>query len=82
MTEAQIYDQLNEIFNDVFMRDDITLRPEMTAADIRGWDSHKQIEIVLMCEESFKAKFSTREIDALGSVGDLVRLIAEKTGKA
>jgi acyl carrier protein len=31
-------------------------------------------------EEQWKIRFSTRELDALRSVGDLVRIIAAKTG--
>ena len=51
-TEAEIYGDLTEIFHDVFMRDDIVLSPELTAKQVQGWDSFKQIEIVLASEEN------------------------------
>ncbi len=82
MSEADIYTFLTDTFHDVFMRDDIVLKPELTAKDVDGWDSFKQIEIVLATEERFGIKFSTREVDSLQNVGDLVRLVSAKTGKA
>ena len=78
MAEAEIYAALEEIFHDVFMRDDIKLKPETTAKDVAGWDSFKQIEIILAVESQYHIKFNTRELDSLQSVGDLVRTIAGK----
>jgi acyl carrier protein len=78
MPEAEIYAALEEIFQDVFLRDDITLKPETTAKDIAGWDSFKQIEIILAVESQYHIKFNTRELDSLQSVADLVRAIAGK----
>lgn len=82
MSEAAIYAFLTDTFHDVFMRDDILLKPELTAKDVEGWDSFKQIEILLATEERFGIKFSTREVDSLQSIGDLVRLVGAKTNKA
>jgi acyl carrier protein len=79
MSEADIYAFLTDTFHDVFMRDDIVLKPELSAKDVEGWDSFKQIEIVLATEERFGIKFSTREVDSLQNVGDLVRLVSAKT---
>lgn len=78
-TEAEIYPALTTIFRDVFLRDDLTLTPELSAHDVQGWDSFKQIEIIMASEEHWKIRFSTRELDALRCVGDLARTIAAKT---
>ncbi len=78
MTENEIYAGLRDIFADVFLRDDIVLAPETAAPDVRGWDSFKQIEIVMAVEERFGIKLRTREIDALRTVGDLAAAIAAK----
>jgi acyl carrier protein len=79
-TEAKIYGDLTEIFHDVFMRDDIKLSPELTAKGVQGWDSFKQIEIIMACEEKWGIKFNTRELDALRCVGDLATMVGKKTG--
>jgi acyl carrier protein len=78
MQEVDVYAALKEIFADVFLRDDIPLGPALTAKDVAGWDSFKQIEIILAVEEKYKIKFNTREIDSLQTVGDLVRVIINK----
>lgn len=80
MSDAEIYAALAEIFSDVFLKDDIELRPELSAKDVPGWDSFKQIDIILAVEEKYRIKFNTKELDSLHNVGDLVRVIAAKTG--
>lgn len=78
-TEAEAYAALKEVFADVFMRDDLELTPSLTAKQVPGWDSFKQIEIIMATEERYGIKFNTRELDSLQSVGDLVRVIQAKT---
>jgi acyl carrier protein len=77
--ESEIYDALNGIFREVFLRDDIVLAPQMTAKDVQGWDSFKQIEILLALEEKYGIKFRTKELDGLANVGDLARTVLTKT---
>lgn len=77
-TEAEVYGALDEIFKDVFMRDDLALKAELTAKDVQGWDSFKQIEIIMATEERFNIKFTTRELDSLRCVGDLASVILNK----
>ena len=77
--EAEIYRGLEEILRDVFLRDDLAITPDLTASQVEGWDSFKQIEIVMAAEEKWNIKFSTRELDGLRSIGDLARAIAART---
>jgi acyl carrier protein len=79
MTEPEIYQALTTIFQDVFLRDDIPIAPELSGKDVPDWDSFKQIEIIIAVEGRFGIRFSTREMDGLASVGDLARLITAKT---
>jgi acyl carrier protein len=79
-TQVEIYRDLAEIFADVFMRDDIVLSPALTAKDVKGWDSFKQIELIMASEEKWGIKFNTRELDALRNVGDLAKMIETKVG--
>lgn len=78
-SEADIYTALTEMFRDIFQRDDMELTPTLNARDVQGWDSFKQIEIVMASEERWGIKFRTRELDSLQSVGDLVAMIGRKT---
>jgi acyl carrier protein len=77
-SEPEIYAFLQEIFADVFGRDDIVLTPTLTAKDVEGWDSYRQIEILIAAQDHFGVKLSTRELDNLHCIGDLVSAIAKK----
>lgn len=77
-----IYDDLNEIFRDVFGDDAISLAPSTTAADVAGWDSFNHINVVVAVESRFGIKFSTAEVERLRNVGDMATLIARKRAAA
>jgi len=79
MQEIEVYTTLSDIFRDVFMREDMQLKPELTAKDVPGWDSFKQIEIIIAIEEKYGIKFHTKELDSLSNVGDLARVVMTKT---
>ncbi len=76
--EATIYAELTDIFRDVFSNDDMVLTPALNAQDVAGWDSFKQIEIIVSAEQKFGIKLNTREIDSLKCVGDLAAVIGRK----
>jgi acyl carrier protein len=79
MTEPEIYEALKPIFADLFGRDDIVLAPGITAEDVDGWDSYRQVELLLAVQERFGLRFSSREIDRMRRLGDLVAVVAAKS---
>jgi acyl carrier protein len=78
MSDDAIYSELTGIFHEVFDDDLLVLNPKMTAADVKGWDSFKQVEILMAVQERFGLKLRSREIDGLTCVGDLAEIIKEK----
>jgi acyl carrier protein len=78
ITEAQVYEGLREIFADVFMRDDIQLSASLTAKDVAGWDSFKQLEIIMATELRFAIRFTSGEIDRFRALGDLAEVVAQR----
>jgi acyl carrier protein len=77
--EAQIYERLTRLFQDIFDDDSISVTPELSAKDVDGWDSITHIRLMLTVEKAFKVKFSTSEISNLQNIGDLVALIKART---
>ncbi|PWB84391.1 MAG: acyl carrier protein [Methylocystaceae bacterium] len=75
MSDAELYEQLTEVFHDVFLRDDIALTPATTAKDVDGWDSFKMIEIVMAVEKRFGVRVQSKQLDSLETVGELVDII-------
>jgi acyl carrier protein len=77
-SQTAIYTDLTEVFHQVFRRNDIVLTPALTANDVPGWDSFRQVEIILAVEQRFSITLSSSDVDALEKVGDLVNFIAAK----
>jgi acyl carrier protein len=78
MQPSEIDTRLTEIFRDIFDDDNLTLRPEMTAADVKDWDSFNHINLIVATEAKFGIKFQTAEIESLKNVGHFEELIAKK----
>jgi acyl carrier protein len=70
--------QLAEVVRDVF--DDETINPTeaTTAKDVAGWDSLNHIRFMVSVEQRFKVKFTSREVDNLRNLGDLLKAINSK----
>ena len=80
VTPAQCEAVLGSIFREFFDDDELTLRPEMTASDVDGWDSLAHVRLLVTIERKFRVKLSSSEVGALKTVGDLVSLVIRKTG--
>jgi acyl carrier protein len=79
MSEAEIYSALSDIFGQVFKRRDIALRPDLTAADVPGWDSFRHIDIIMAAEERFRIILDTQDIDGMKNLGDLVKIVSARS---
>ena len=67
--------ELTDVFRDLFDDDDIVLQDSTTAADIAGWDSLKNVRLLVQVEKRFGIHFSTGEVVNLKNVGELIGLI-------
>ena len=81
MNNAQILEELTEIFRDVLNNGSLTLAPETTAADVPDWDSFNHINIVVAAELRFGIKFKTAELEKLRNVEEFVTLIEQKSAQ-
>lgn len=78
LTEAQITEQLQDIFRDVFDRETLTVSRETTADDVEGWDSIAHVNLVVEIQREFGVTLVLQEIQAMKTVGDMISLIARK----
>ncbi len=76
--QVEVLEELTDLFREIFVKDEIVLAPQTSAADLPGWDSMKHIEIVIAIEQKYGVRFSSRQVEALRSVGDLVIAIDQK----
>jgi acyl carrier protein len=78
MAEAQIIEDLTDIFRDFFADSSIVLKPETVASDVEGWDSLNHLSLMIATEARFGIRLQTQEIENFTRVGDLVALIERK----
>lgn len=77
----EIYERLNEVFQDVFDDDSLTVNENTTASDIEDWDSLSHITLVAAVEDEFRMKFSMKEVVEMKNVGEMVAIIAARQKK-
>lgn len=78
MSREEIYEQLNEVFRDVFDDEDITVNDATTADDIEDWDSLEHINLIVAVEKKFNVKFNMGEVNKFKNVGEMVDAILAK----
>lgn len=78
MDEQIIYEKLNEIFRNVFMDDEIVVKPETFSGDIEDWDSLMQMVLIKEVEKAFGFSFEAKEVNGMNNVGEMVEIIKKK----
>lgn len=81
METAPIYTRLTELLRNVFDDDGLTARPDMTAADVEGWDSLSNLRLIMAVERAFSIKLTASEVGGLESIGHLVEVVARKVSE-
>jgi acyl carrier protein len=72
--------ELTTVMRDVFGIASLEINDEMTAKDVKGWDSLTNIDLVVAVEKHFKIKMTTRDVANLKNVGELIKLVETKAG--
>ena len=78
MTRETVYERLNEVFQDVFDDETITVQDSTTADDIEDWDSLEHINLVVAVEKCFGMKFTMGEVTGMKNVGAMVDILLER----
>lgn len=78
MNEEKIYEELDEVFQDVFDDESIHVTADTTAKDIEDWDSLEHINLVVAIENHFGMKFNMNEVTTMKNVGEMVQIIKER----
>ena len=79
MQLAEIYERLTGIMRDVFDDDELVATPELTASDVKDWDSVSHVTLVAAIEEGFGVRFKTAELEKIKNVGQMAEMIEKKT---
>jgi acyl carrier protein len=72
------HDRLEDIVRQLFNDDTIVLRDEMAWSDVPGWDSLAHVNLIFGVEQAFGVRFSDEELDEVGTVADMKRILVSK----
>lgn len=78
MSREEIYEQLNEVFRDVFDDDTIEVNDQTTSRDIEHWDSLEHINLIAAIETQFGMKFTMGQVVTMKNVGEMVDIISSQ----
>ena len=78
MSREEIYEQLNEVFRDVFDDDTIEVNDQTTSRDIEDWDSLEHINLIAAIETQFGMKFTMGQVVTIKNVGEMVDIISSQ----
>lgn len=78
MKKEEIYEKLNQVFQEVFDDESILVSEGTTADDIEDWDSLEHINLVVAVEKKFGIKFNMGEVNRFKNVGEMADTIAAR----
>ena len=70
--------RVQDVFREVFDAPALDIFREMQAKDVEGWDSLNHITLIMTLEDTFKVKFSTREVMGFQNVGEMMDCLRGK----
>lgn len=80
MSRDEVFVKLNEVFQDVFDDESITVTETTTAADIEEWDSLEHINLLAAVEQEFGMKFNMGQVVSMKNVGEMADIILSQIG--
>lgn len=78
MTRNEAYKILDEVFQDIFDDDALTVKDDTTADDIEDWDSLEHINLIVAIEKKFGIQFSMGEVNQFKNVGQMMDAIMHR----
>jgi len=78
MKKEDLFENIQEIFRDIFDDEFLTIENSTNSDDIEDWDSLNHINLVVAIENEFSIKFGFDELSDLKDVGAMVDLIMIK----
>ena len=79
MEDDLIEAQLSRTILDALNLKSFPLKKGTRSFEVPGWDSLSHVTVIMAVEDAYKVRFSTGDIVALQSVGDLEQLLKRST---
>jgi len=79
MDKSTIVGKVREILVGVLKHENFEMTDEVTASEIKGWDSLSHMIIITEIEKAFGIRFRLKELNKLNNMGALINLIETKS---
>lgn len=79
MEKKDIIDKVRTILVTILKHENLSMKDEMTAAEVDGWDSLTHMIIITEIEKIFQIKFKLKELNRISNLGGLIELIRSKS---
>lgn len=79
---TMIFEEITEVMGDLFGVDPTMLTLDSSKANVKGWDSLQQVNLLLDLEQRFNVQLQAEEIARLKTVGDIVEMIERQRATA
>ena len=81
MSRANLISKINEIAATTFTSDQFPLDEKTRLADIKGWNSIRQVDFIVKVEQNFSVKFSGKDIVSAKKLEDILNLVERYLSK-
>jgi acyl carrier protein len=78
MSREKIQNKLTDVIRDFFELPQLAVDPSTSAAQVEGWDSLAHVGLIVAVEKAFAVRFTTKEVQSLRTVGDLIALLERR----
>lgn len=78
MGRDEVFNNVQDIFRDIFDEDDLKIEDTTISDDIEEWDSLNHINLVSAIEKEFKIRFALGELQSMKNIGIMIDLIMDK----
>jgi acyl carrier protein len=79
MSDGTTFSRLTPLLREVFNDEQLVATADLTSKDVRDWDSLGQVRLFFEIEREFSIRFTSTEISALRTMGQIAEAIQKKT---
>jgi len=77
-----VEDRVENVLAEVLQIPADSITNDLAMKDVESWDSLKHMELVVSLEQTFNIELSFEEIIAMQSVGEIKRVLSNRTGQS
>jgi acyl carrier protein len=71
-------ERITKIVRDLFDEYDGPVTPMLSAGDVAQWNSLMNVQFLVLIEQAFGIRFSSREVGQLRNIGELMAALRQK----